>query len=158
MDFQRRKMKSLIELELKSSFFWCSGCLRHAVKCRRLFLRRWEDGGPWCSCCVPPPRETREDLQQWQVGALPMCNTWKAFPFLVLARILKPVNEKLPQALLRVVYAGCTIRQKIQWNEGGFLKYIVYFPASELNNFRISAQRMPNAAWNPLRRLSYSRN
>lgn len=43
-----------------------------------------------------------------------MCNTWKAFPFLVLARILKPVNEKLPQALLRVVYAGCTIRQKIQ--------------------------------------------
>lgn len=45
----------------------------------------------------------------------------------ILARILKPVSGKLLQVLLRMVYVGWATRQMIWWNEGGFLKYVVYF-------------------------------
>lgn len=89
--------------------------------------------------CASTPSETRGGLQQWRAGALPMCNIWKGFPFLVQIRFLEPAEGKLLWALLRMVYVWCAIRQKNQRNERGFLKYVIYFPDSELNNFRISS-------------------
>lgn len=86
----------------------------------------------------PSFSQLRECLQQWQVGAVPACNIWKGFLFLTQASLSQPVKGTLLQALLRMVCVWNTIRQKNQWNERSILKYVIYFPDSEVNNFRIS--------------------
>lgn len=149
MALQRRKMKSLVKLELKPLFFFnysrfsCSlGCSWHAVK-HRLFLKRWLGGGPGVlgvSLCPWWDQERSVAVRSWCCPNVQHLE-WSPLPGpgQIFTAGEGETTLELLWALLRMVYVWCTIRQKNQSNERGCLKNAIYFSDSELNNFRISS-------------------